>query len=204
MEEQLKSVLSRLVQDPGLQAGFLEALSELENCGAKKIMGYQTRCNTDLSVLQHAAEETRHAYFFKKQACKFGVPSRFSFLDGKSRRYLDRLELFIARCLRELPMLKRKEGCYVLTTYYIEQRATWLYTHYEAALRNQDAPFSLRSILQEETGHLADMERKKEGLEVSPGIAARIQDFEATLCAEWISNLVEIMRGYSGGVSHPI
>ncbi len=189
MEAALKQVLASLVQDPALQVGFLEALSELENCGAKKIMGYATRSNTDLSLLQHAAEETRHAYFFKKQASRVGVIPKFSWLNGKSRRYLDRLELFIARCLQDFPSATQKEGCYVLTTYYIEQRATWLYTHYEAILRAQKSDFSLQSILKEEIGHLAEMERKKETLGLSPDLAARIQDFEATLCAEWIAQM---------------
>jgi hypothetical protein len=198
MDEKIKKILSHLVKNPSLQRGFLEALSELENCGAKKIIRYQTPANTDLSILQHAAEETRHAHFFKKQACKFGVVPALIFLDGKSRRYLDRLELFIARCFQEVSLKERKKCCYVLTTFYIEQRATWLYTHYEAQLRSQDANFSLHSILREETGHLAEMKKKKEALGISPELASRIQNYEATLCAEWIETMSTLIPGYLG------
>lgn len=197
MDVELKEILTRVVQDSRLQAGFLAALSELENCGAKKIMRYQTRSNTDLSLLQHAAEEARHAYFFQKQACKLGVPISFSWLDGRRRRYLDRLELFIARCLSDRSASATREGCYVLTTYYIEKRATWLYTSYEKILQTHQAPFSLQGILREEVGHLEEMEKMKEKLGLSPEIEESIQDFEATLCAEWIAYMQARLREVS-------
>ena len=197
MELALNQMLEKLVQSPCLQAGFLEALSELENCGAKKIMGYETRTNTDLTLLQHAAEETRHAYFFKKLAYKQGARATFTWLDRKSRRYLDRLELFIARCLHEYCPTKRKEACYVLTTYYIEERATWLYTHYEATLRTLQSDFSLQSVLREEMGHLADIERKKDSLEIPIELQTRMQDFEATLWEEWMTQLQDKLHAHT-------
>lgn len=197
MDVELKEILTHVVQDSRLQAGFLAALSELENCGAKKIMRYQTRSNTDLSLLQHAAEEARHAYFFRKQACKFGAPMSYPWLDGRRRRYLDRLELFIARCLSSESSVATREGCYVLTTYYIEKRATWLYTCYEEVLAAYGAPFSLQGILREEVGHLDEMEQMKEKLGLSTEIKREIQDFEATLCAEWVAYMQKLLCGMS-------
>lgn len=197
IELELKEILTHVVQDSRLQAGFLAALSELENCGAKKIMRYQTRANTDLSLLQHAAEEARHAYFFQKQACKLGVSMSFPWLDGRRRRYLDRLELFIARCLSTKSSLATREGCYVLTTYYIEKRATWLYTCYEEVLEAHRAPFSLQGILREEAGHLNEMEQMKEKLGLSPELEGDIQAFEATLCAEWVAYMQKLVCGMS-------
>ena len=46
-----------------LHRRWLETLSYLESCGHRKIAFYQPPRNASLSLLKHAAEEARHAYF---------------------------------------------------------------------------------------------------------------------------------------------
>ena len=67
----LRPFLETVVEDSQLHPRWLETLSLLENMGARKIHKSMARFPAHLqnaeTVLQHAAEEARHAYFFKKQ-----------------------------------------------------------------------------------------------------------------------------------------
>ena len=162
--ENIDTLLTKIVSHPHLHLYWLETLSYLENRGAHKIIHYQPKGHVDLFLLQHAAEETRHAFFFKKQLCRLnqGRPLRLQFL-GKTfaKRYLDLLDLSISRLLRKeagLCYQDLKRGSYYLTSYIIEVRANDLFERYEKTLRAKGCNFSLRGILKEEAVHLKEME----------------------------------------------
>ena len=181
----IKSLLDKIVCDPKLHASWLESLSYLENCGAHKLMHYQDPESVDLLLLQHTAEETRHAFFFKAKAQRVDSLSskRGKLLNRRTKRYLDLLELRIAREYRpKNPEIKRI--CYLLTSLVIEERATQLYTLYNEVLKKNNAIFNLDSILREEESHLRLMQN-----EVNTCIPAKqgldsIREFEAHLFEE--------------------
>ena len=163
-EATIEKMLELIVKQPKLHARWLETMSYLENRGAHKIVHYQPCSHVDLALLQHTAEEARHAFFFKNQISKI-VDTKIEpscFLGKRfARRYLDLLELVLVRVLRRglhLKGRKLQEACYLLTSYAIEIRANELYRIYENLLRKYDLPFSLKSILQEEKSHLAQIE----------------------------------------------
>lgn len=70
----LRPFLETVVEDAGLHARWLATLSLLEHTGARKIHrsmpGLPGHLRLAESVLQHAAEEARHAFFFRKQIGK--------------------------------------------------------------------------------------------------------------------------------------
>ena len=66
----IEEYLQVIVSSPKLHMRWLETLSHLENRGAHKIMGFQPKRQVKLFLLQHAAEEARHAFFFKRQIAK--------------------------------------------------------------------------------------------------------------------------------------
>ena len=69
----MRATIERIVENPELHAKWLNTLSFMENCGARKISAGEDRVKTSLLQLKHAAEEHRHAYYLKKQIGKLGV-----------------------------------------------------------------------------------------------------------------------------------
>ena len=68
MRNALKSVLDGITSARDLEAEFLHTLSLLEFIGARKISRTVAEHHPSLSVLEHLADETRHAAALKKLA----------------------------------------------------------------------------------------------------------------------------------------
>ena len=185
--------LQTIVSDPELHCRWLETLSQLELAGARKIVKYQPPVHCPLDVLQHSAEEHRHAFFFKNQIRK--IPGDTSlkrrYLGGdRSRRLLHRLDIEICRILKAAGYQGRKlkDAAYLLTTLCIELRADWLYPLYEKVLKASGSAVSLRSIIREEEAHLAFVEKKADQEKLSRFfIPAR--EAESRLFSEFSRNL---------------
>src|SRR5579884_874228 len=60
--------LAAIASDPPLHARFLNMLSLLEHIGSRKIMTSKAMSDPASDVLKHLAEESRHAFFFKRAA----------------------------------------------------------------------------------------------------------------------------------------
>ena len=63
-----EAILAGFVADSSLHARFMNTLAMLEHMGSQKIMATQAGPDIDLPTLKHLAEETRHAFFFKRHA----------------------------------------------------------------------------------------------------------------------------------------
>ena len=66
--EQLKRLLDRVTGDPNREARWLNTLSFLEFVGARKIAAFMGGRYPDLQVLEHWADETRHALVLRQTA----------------------------------------------------------------------------------------------------------------------------------------
>ena len=162
------TLLRKIVADDQLHARWLNSLSMMENTGARKISHYEDPVHTNLTELQHAAEEARHAFYLKKQIGKIrGVECpdfSFPFLLApvESHQYLNHLDISACRYLKNklgYSGRKLKIGAYLLVTYSIEVRADVLYGIYQAELTHAGSRVNVKSIIAEEEGHLAEMER---------------------------------------------
>lgn len=166
-EEQLSRIIEKVVVSDDLHAKWLNSLSMMENTGARKISKYEHPVNTTLIVLKHAAEEARHAYYLKKQIGKLtkGCPDySYPYLLApiESHHYLNMLDVEACRYLKNTLHLEGralKHGAYLLVTYSIEVRADMLYGIYQEALTRHKSKVNVKSIIAEEEGHLAEMER---------------------------------------------
>lgn len=189
-----EELLSEIVADDELHAKWLNTLSFLENCGARKIAACEHSLLVKEEMLKHAAEEFRHAHYLKRQIAK--VSSRrmesyaLSFMLGgiDTLHYLAALDLKASRYLKAngLPSSSIKEAAYLLVTYAIELRADELYRIYDAILRRSVSKVAVKSILLEEQGHLNEM---REGLKQLPSgflNAAHICEMESHLCEKWL------------------
>jgi len=128
MKKQLTSLLTQIVQSDILHAKWLNTLSYLENCGARKIAACEHPTLVKEEMLKHASEEFRHSHYLKKQIKKvssFYFPDfRLCSLLGRisTLQYLNKLDLLIARFLTKEPFLnkfKLKKTAYLLVTYAI-------------------------------------------------------------------------------------
>ncbi|MCY3975085.1 MAG: hypothetical protein OXF02_06065 [Simkaniaceae bacterium] len=208
----LSTLLLNIVQDEVLHARWLNTLSFLENCGAKKIAACEHPTLVREEMLKHAAEEFRHSLYLKRQIgrCSGFVCPDYSppyILGGfASLRYLDRLDLLTSRFLVEqISSDKRKvrEMAYLLVTYAIEVRARKLYPSYEQVLRGCGSRVFVKSIILEEEEHLREMEGGIAKMVSGVTYARRIRLFEEGLFRKWMQALERAVISWRNSTSIP-
>lgn len=195
MKSKLQSLLTKIVHQDILHAKWINTLSYLENCGAKKIAACQHPTLVKEEMLKHAAEEFRHSHYLKHQIQKvskgpFDDYSLPLLLGGVcSLNYLNALDIYASRFLIQKVGLSKtevKKIAYLLVTYAIELRAESLYPIYHEVLRSHKSKVFVKSIILEEEEHLNEM---KEGLKTLPSgfiYAQKICAFEEILFKKWI------------------
>lgn len=186
--------LRRVIVEPDLHVKWLNTLSFLENCGAKKIARCEHKTLVKEEMLKHAAEEFRHAHDLKKQLIKitqippetYALPTLLGGM--KTLHYLERLDLSVCRLLhtRSLPI----SLSYLLTTYAIEMRAQALYPLYHQLLKEMRSKISVRSILLEEEEHLAEMRRELSYVPCHEELEKIVCTIERDYCVKWLDALL--------------
>lgn len=172
----LDACLDVITADAPLHARFLNTLSMMEHMGARRIMLTQGAGALNQETLKHMAEETRHAFFYKRQAERFAKRSMDytnadTIAPSFARMYFKRLESHIAQTV--------KDDADPLTTAYlymsmiIEFRAVWGFEILQSALDSAGRKLSLKSLLAEEQGHLADMETRLTALDANSPIRVK-------------------------------
>lgn len=151
----MRAFLAKLCAAPALHARFLNTLSLLEHIGSRKIMLSQARRAPGSDTLRHLAEETRHAFFFKR-AAESTAQTALSYDDSDllagahARLYMGRLD---GRIGQEA----QGEAAYYYMSLLVELRAIWFYRIYQSVLAEAGQSLSLKGLLAEETRHLAEM-----------------------------------------------
>lgn len=192
--ESFQEFLIQIVASNELHAKWLNTLSYLENCGARKIAACEHPTLVKEEMLKHAAEEFRHAHYLKRQIEKVSSEPMNTYspslmLGGMATlHYLGMLDLKVSRYLKAAGLSKEaiKEAAYLLVTYAIELRAGELYLIYDKVLKEAKSKVTVKSILLEEKEHLNEM---KEGLHQLPSgfiHAERVCVFEGELCRKWM------------------
>lgn len=190
--------LPKIIECPLKHARWLNTLSYLENCGARKIANCEHPTLVREEILKHAAEEFRHAYYLKRQIRKLSTDIldtyHSSYLLGgiNSLHYLHALDIGVSRYLveeRNLTGSSLKEHAYYLVTYAIELRASELYSLYAQLLKEKGSKISVSSIMLEEEGHLAEMERQLDRLSRDAIDRERACKLESILCMNWLAAL---------------
>lgn len=159
-------ILAGIVDDRALHARFLNTLSMMEHMGSYKIMATQKGPLIDQATLKHSAEETRHAFFFKRlaerdagRAMTYGGDDLLA--AAAARSYFQRLE---ASVVAALGGHADRRAAYLIMSLTVEFRAVWAYRIYQAVLTRAGQAISLKSLLAEEAGHLTDMAQRLDGL----------------------------------------
>ena len=144
---------------PSAHARFLNTLSLMEHVGSRKIMSSQISRDLGGDTLRHLAEETRHAYFFKRAAEKLarrplGYATDETLAGAAARGYMERLDASITDELGGRPPNALP---YLYMSLIVELRAVWFYRLYQEMLAEQKQGMSLKSVLAEEELHLDAM-----------------------------------------------
>lgn len=193
-EREIQELINPIVKDPFLHGLWVNTLSYLENCGARKIASCEHPTAVKEEMLKHASEEFRHAFYLKKQLSRIGQyyeDYRRSYLLGgwAAYHYLDALDLHTSRYLSSLGMtlVEIKQYAYLLVTYAIELRAGELYPLYQSTLKHHKLKIQVQSILLEEKEHLQEMETELSRISAAPSYIQNVCRVEANLFEKWLT-----------------
>ena len=199
----LESLMDTIVADDHVHAAWLNTLSLMENCGAKKIAAFEHPIETNLIILKHAAEEFRNAYYLKKQISKLTESGFDDYSDNallapnSSRNYLKKLDVEVCRFLRDEYQMSGRQlfyGAYLLVTYAIEVRADSLYEAYQKALTAIDSKVNVKSIIAEEEGHLKEMQDMLVPFHAEwQTMCEAVCKLESSLFDEWVHQLSRVV-----------
>lgn len=191
---EIKECINAIVKNPRLHGLWLNTLSYLENCGARKIAACEHPTAVKEEMLKHAAEEFRHAFYLKRQLLRLDQhyeDYRHPYLLGgwAAYHYLNALDLQTSRYLNDLGKSPSeiKGLAYLLVTYAIELRAAELYPLYHIILRAQRSPVQVKSILLEEKEHLLEMETQLSLIEDVSRHVMKVCQIEAHLFEKWLT-----------------
>ena len=193
----MKQLLNTIVGDPVLHARFLNGLARMEYVGVRKMLKSRSSDHLGEDGLQHVLEESSHALRLKRAALGLAPePDQVAtFADAQclggraGEDYMQGVDAAAEAALQDLPEERRGEINYLLSSLVIELRAEAFYPAYESCLQEAGAGVSVASIVKDELRHLAEMERRLDGLlpdwrERLPGLRAREQAlFDAWLAA---------------------
>lgn len=185
-------------------AKWLNTLSYLENCGARKIALCEHPVYVKEEMLKHASEEFRHAHYLKRQIPRLGpyffIDYSMPYLLGGTNtlQYLNALDMKACRYLSQKGLSKAdiKNAAYCLVTYTIELRAEELYPLYNEILRLYKSPISVKSIILEEKEHLEEMRMEIAKLKNGSSHSDYICAIESELCFQWLKSLLSELTFY--------
>ncbi len=174
LEQSFRDFLDATIADARQHARFLNLLSMLEHTGSRKIMLSQMKGVLTQDILKHLAEETRHAFFFKRAAEKLSGAPIEGYADddtmcaASGQLYFGKLD---AGLTANLPDNAHRETGYLWVSLIVELRALWVYRIYQEALAAAKHSLSLKSIIAEEDRHLTDMVDRLDQVGFSAGSA---------------------------------
>ncbi|MBP7821725.1 MAG: hypothetical protein KA010_02300 [Saprospiraceae bacterium] len=196
----VNELIERIVKNDTYHGLWLNTLSYMENVGARKIKKCEHPIFVTETILKHASEESRHAYYLKKQLKKLNnqsLPSyerQYLLCPKISMYYLHQLDIDVSRYLKRNYNLSQESlrfATYLLVTYAIEVRADSLYPLYQEALDVAKSTISVKNIIAEETQHLREMKYQIAKLFPTENkqVCDDVEHMEHKLFEVWISEL---------------
>lgn len=154
----MKELLEKIVVNPVLEARWLNTLSLLEYIGARKIGKTFAKIHPSLEVLEHHADETRHAYAFKRLSRIVAEDSAkggdCGYLCGdEAVTYFQTLDKKLSDWMTKVTGKSDGYQNYLIVTAVIERRAMKVYPHYRKVTRNGFVRDELRRVIEEESTH---------------------------------------------------
>lgn len=192
-KEKISCICNHVIKVATFHGKWINTLSYLENCGARKIASCEDPTAVKEEMLKHAAEEFRHAFYLKKQLKRINQDyedycKKYLLGGWAALHYLNLLDVKSSQYFRSINMsmdaIKRHAYCFV--TYAIELRAEELYPIYNKALKMHQSKIQVQSILLEEKEHLQEMQMKIASINNASIILKVICEMEASLFEKWL------------------
>ncbi len=155
IQERVKAVLGRLVEDADLEGSFLRMVAQLEFIGARKILKTWGSRHPNRTVLEHLADEARHAHIFAEMAHQV-CPGEQAFCLDAGKAWFQGIDAWVDHTVSEAG--GDVEDCYLLTTALVEQRAMRLYPLYAALTAHEAVRTEMKQVLAEEAAHRMPLE----------------------------------------------
>lgn len=155
----MKAILQKITAQTSLEAQWLNTLSLLEFIGARKIAKTVARQHPSLEILEHYADETRHAHAFKRLSQHLSDDESFLCRD-EAVAYFQTLDQQMADWLQDKFPPADPYPNYLLTTSLIERRAMQLYPLYRDTSSQALVRAELELIIQEESNHRPEIDRR--------------------------------------------
>lgn len=157
----MKELLQCITQKPVLEAKWLNTLSMLEFVGARKIGKTVCKDHPSLEILQHHADELRHAYLFKNLSLQLSQGKCVDYLcHDEALSYFQMLDHFLTEWLNEETEQTNPYHNYLLVTCAIEKRAMQIYPVYQKITSQRVVADSLQKIIADENHHRKTIEHK--------------------------------------------
>jgi len=155
----MKEILEKIAAKPSLEARWLNTLSLLEYIGARKIGKTFSKVHPSMEVLEHHADETRHAFAFKRLSAIVSGGEDFGYLcPEEAIDYFQTLDKTISDWMTKLTSRNDATQNYLIVTAVIERRAMKLYPVYRRITRNGFIRDELKRIVEEEAAHRRSIE----------------------------------------------
>lgn len=190
MRDKLKTLLEAVTKNVESEAKWLNTLSLLEYIGARKIG--KTMCQTHPSavVLDHWADETRHAYAFKSLCEELhGGECREYLAQEAAVSFFQKLDERASAWVTKATGEDDKHQNYLLVTTLIERRAMMVYPLYRAATSHDFVRDELQAIIVEEQDHRVEIEERavahleSKGVDIEQAFALEADLFGSLLTA---------------------
>lgn len=157
----MKEALEIIVQSPALESRWLNTVSMLEYIGARKIGKTFSKMHPPLEILEHHADETRHAFAFKKLSTMVAGKDHENYLCADAGvAYFQTLDKEISDWVARLTGKEDPYQSYLFVTTIIERRAMKLYPLYRKLTRNGFVRDEVKKIIEEEANHKKSIEDK--------------------------------------------
>jgi rubrerythrin len=185
----MKNLIKKIMSSNSLKARFLNTLSLLEYIGARKILKSQYQESFHAQLLNHVAEEIRHAQILKRMALKIEPELCLTYAPSallcghEATQYFQTIDHAAQEAFSETdPWIS-----YLYTTYLVENRATSFYKMVDEVLADIGSAPLFRGILVEEDRHLDEI---KTALTKVPSAKAQLERLEA-IEANALSQLIQ-------------
>ncbi|QDG53784.1 hypothetical protein FIV42_24485 [Persicimonas caeni] len=180
MRERLKTLLEAITDDVQTEVVWLNTLSLLEYIGARKIGKTMCQSHPSAVVLDHWADETRHAYAFKRLCEELNGGECDEYLAHDSAiSFFQKLDESASKWVTEATGEDDPRQNYLLVTTLIERRAMMVYPLYRAATSHDIVRDELQAIIVEEQDHRVEIEER-----AIAHLEARGVDIEAAFALE--------------------
>lgn len=186
----IKTLLGAICEDTATEAKWLNTLSLLEYIGARKISKTVAGRHPDSpEVLDHLADESRHAYAFKRLCVEISEGECDSYLcEDAAKRYFAELDQRATAWMNELTGEDDMSQNYLLVTTLIERRAMMMYPLYRSVTSHDVVRDELQEIVVEEQDHRVAIEENCVEMLSQYGVDGleAVTDLEANLFAGFL------------------